>query len=259
MKRLSAVLGAFAVACAGVANAADLPAAGPSYSPVYRPHIYDWTGFYVGGHIGAARENESYTDTATTFLQPAGKVSSHAEWGTVGGGQIGVNYQMTPVVVGVEGTWSASTNTGFAIATALLPLTQVRDTTNSKWFATATARAGYAFDHLLLYVKGGAAWTRIGLTRDVLFNNAVFATASLSDTRNGWTVGTGLEWGITENLSAKLEYDYLDFGTKTYTYVLGAFPVTTPVSIQSQTHMITAGLNYRFTWGGGGSVVSTKY
>jgi outer membrane immunogenic protein len=271
MKRLSALLSAVAMVGAATANAADLPAAGPapSYTPVYRTHIYDWSGFYFGIHIGAGRQENSYTDTTTTVLEPAGNVSSHAQFGTIGGGQIGVNYQMTPVVVGLEGTWSATSLTGFGLTpSSFIPPggvaggVQVRDTTTTNWFATATARVGVASDALLLYVKGGGAWMRSGLTRDLLQNGANVATASLSDTRNGWTAGAGLEWGITENLSVKLEYDYLDFGTKTYTYTLAnpinavILPVTTPVSAQSQTHMITAGLNYRFTWGGGGSVSS---
>ena len=145
MKRLSALLSAVAVAWAATANAADLPAAGPapSYSPVYRPHIYDWTGFYFGAHIGAGRQDNSYTDTTTTALENAGNVSSHGQYGTVGGGQIGVNYQMTPVVVGLEGTWSATSLTGYGIsASSFVPPSgvvggvQVRDTTTTNWFAT---------------------------------------------------------------------------------------------------------------------------
>jgi outer membrane immunogenic protein len=258
MKRLSAALGLLAAAWS-TAHAADLPAgAAPAPPAFYRPHIYDWTGFYFGGHIGAGRQYNAYTDTTTTLV-PAGNVSSHAEWGTVGGAQVGVNYQMTPVVVGLEGTWSASSLTGFALTPSFIPSVQVRDTTTVNWFATATGRVGYALDQLLLYAKGGAAWMRAGTTRDVLLSNVNVGTASLTDVRTGWTAGAGLEWGITENLSAKLEYDYLDFGTKNYTYTLVPIAVTTPISIRSQTHMITAGLNYRFTWGGGGSVISTKY
>jgi outer membrane immunogenic protein len=261
MRRLSAfLLGAVAVAWAGGACAADLPAAGPpSYSPVYQPHIYDWTGAYFGAHIGSARRYDAYTDTTTTVLEPAGNLSSHAEWGTVGGVQIGVNYQFTPVVIGVEGTWSASSNTGYADKVSLVPSTIVRDTTTTRWFATATVRAGYAVDRLLLYVKGGGALVRSALERHVLVSTFGVDVTSLNDTRTGWTVGTGLEWGITENLSAKIEYDYLDFGTKGYTYNLPSTGIVTPVSVQSQTHMIIGGLNYRFTWGGGGSLVSAKY
>ena len=150
--------------------------------------------FYVGAHIGTARRYDAYTDTTTTILEPAGNVSSHAEWGTVGGGQIGVNYQMTPVVVGVEGTWSASSNTGATVKTALLPSTTVRDMSTTNWFATATVRAGYAFDRVLLFVKGGAAWQRTGYQRDVLTGVFVTDTTTTNNIQTGWTVGAGLEW-----------------------------------------------------------------
>jgi outer membrane immunogenic protein len=95
------------------------------------------------------------------------------------------------------------------------------------------------------------------------------STQSITDTRSGFTVGGGIEFGMTENLSAKLEYDFLDFGTKTYNFNnLGFTPAgavagaaltpngAAPMSIKSFTQLITAGLNYRFTWGGGGAVVT---
>jgi hypothetical protein len=35
-------------------------------------------------------------------------------------------------------------------------------------------------------------------------------------TRVGWTVGTGVEWAFWNDWSAKLEYDYMNFGTRTF-------------------------------------------
>jgi outer membrane immunogenic protein len=83
---------------------------------------------------------------------------------------------------------------------------------------------------------------------------------TISDNRHGYTVGGGVEYAFTENVSAKIEYDYLDFGSKTYSFnnlsfspAAGvAIPIGPfPVSIKSQTHMLMLGANYRFTWGGG--------
>ena len=70
---------------------------------------------------------------------------------------------------------------------------------------------------------------------------------------------------MTENLSARLEYDYLDFGTKNYTFANLSAPggsavqhavCRCPVSMKSSCTMITVGINYRFNWGGGGAVVT---
>jgi opacity protein-like surface antigen len=46
-----------------------------------------------------------------------------------------------------------------------------------------------------------------------LFNEQLEA----SETRTGWTVGGGIEWAFWSNWSAKAEYDYYDFGTRTIT------------------------------------------
>ena len=94
-----------------------------------------------------------------------------------------------------------------------------------------------------------------------MIGNRLRLTVELTDTRSGFIAGAGVEFGMTENLSAKLEYDYLGFGTKTYTFANLSAPVggvTTPfafpVSVKSALQMVTVGINYRFNWGGGGPV-----
>jgi opacity protein-like surface antigen len=140
-----------------------------------------------------------------------------------------------------------------------VPLTtgSVRYTTATPWYATGTARFGYAANNLLFYVKGGGAWMSVDYTGDVLNSiGGTLDTAQVSDNRVGWTVGGGLELGITEQLSAKIEYDYLDFGSKTYNLVYPIVGVTSAVAFETQTHFITVGLNYRFNWDAGGSVAA---
>ena len=85
------------------------------------------------------------------------------------------------------------------------------------------------------------------------------SSQTITDTRSGFTAGGGIEFGMTENLSARLEYDYLNFGTKTYTFAnlnTAPAPLVLPVAIRSSTSLITVGINYRFNWGGGGAVVT---
>ena len=80
---------------------------------------------------------------------------------------------------------------------------------DTNWIATLAGRLGYAFDHTLIYVKGGAAFADVD--RWVAWNGGkVFND---SDTRSGWTIGAGVEYAFAPNWSAKLEYDYLDFGS----------------------------------------------
>ena len=77
----------------------------------------------------------------------------------------------------------------------------------------------YAANTLLFYVKGGGAWMHIEHVQDVLTGGATTATQSISDNRSGFVAGVGLEYALTQNLSALFEYDFYDFGTKTENFI----------------------------------------
>jgi len=97
-----------------------------------------------------------------------------------------------------------------------------------------------AADRTLLYVKAGGAWAR-----DVYTITATGFFAETSDTNWGWTVGAGLEYGMTPNWSLKLEYNYLSFDTQRVTFVPntgGPFDRDVDQTI----HVLKAGINYRF-------------
>lgn len=253
------VAAAAAMAVAAPAGAADLPAGppAPAYLPAYRPAIYDWTGVYFGGSLGLAVLQDTATQTATV-LQPAGTQTKLQTAGELFGAQIGVNYQLTPWVIGVEG-WSSRaimsvSNNALTIFTPVFGITE-RATSGPRWYSTATARFGYAIQDLLLYAKGGAAWMSVDYIQDILTAGVLTASQGFRSNRTGYTAGAGLEYGITEHLSGRLEYDFLDFGSQGFIFngltVLGA-PVAVPISIKSDTHMFLAGINYRFNWSGGG-------
>src|SRR5271170_4415187 len=232
------------IAAAPPASAADLPAAPAYYPPQsYHPALYDWTGFYLGAHVGLGLLTDSVTQQSA-LVTPPGNSTALNPFGLVGGAQFGVNYQFASWVVGLEGMFSSSniSGSGNTPAPGLFLTATNRTTSASHWYASAAARFGYAADTLWLYVKGGAAWERATYTLDFLGPvGAVLATQPLPDTRVGFVVGLGAEYGLTENLSAKFEYDFYDFGTKNYTFnMVGAAPIGTiavPVSEQSYTHM----------------------
>jgi outer membrane immunogenic protein len=130
---------------------------------------------------------------------------------------------------------------------------------SNRWIATATTRLGVARDTWLFYGKGGAAWTGGNTTVAVTMTNpGVPPNATLggtiSDTRVGWTVGTGLEWAFAKNWTTKLEYDYIDFGTKVENIVAsgntgfaggGPFAANLPVSVSQSVSMVKWGVNYK--------------
>lgn len=226
------------------ARAADLPA-GPSYYPpvTLPPAHYDWTGIYFGGHVGAGLLSDTVTQAAPTGgVADLTGSTDLGPVGIVGGAQAGVNFEFAQHwVIGAEAMWSATNISGTANATTTAGAGE-SFTSAPTWFATATGRLGYAGNDLMLYAKGGAAFMKAGYTENAPAAIGGIGPQSTGDNRTGFTAGVGLEYGLTENLSAKFEYDFLDFGTKTYNFT------ATPVSIRSDLSMLTLGLNYRFNW-----------
>jgi outer membrane immunogenic protein len=274
MRRLSpGLLVGFAVAASALAtaaSAADLPApAAPAYTPpVYRPVIYDWTGIYGGVNVDAGALNDVVTNTTTTALLNAGTQTKLSPFSLVGGAQAGFNIEFAPFVLGAEGTFAWSNISGTQVTPSLLPTISENSQSTPQWYATVTGKAGFAANDFLFYAKGGAAWMGVHYTQNIAAGG-VQSAQTIVDTRTGFTVGGGVEWGLTESLSARLEYDFLDFGTKTYNFnnlsftpagaAVGTPPTpisAAPMSIKSVTQLITVGLNYRFNWGGGGPVVT---
>ena len=209
----------------GAALAADMQ------RPVYKappagvlPVAYDWTGFYIGGHVGYGWAEKSWRDGFGLDI-------AHEASGFLGGAQAGFNYQIGQFVLGAEGDWSWSDMKGSSSVGA------ANFNTNVNWTATLTGRAGIAFDRLLVYAKGGAAWAK-----DRYSTNAYALLGSeLTDTRLGWTVGAGLEYAFAPQWTAKLEYNYMDFGTRSVSFAPG-----TSTDIDQQVHAIKLGVNYKF-------------
>ena len=257
------------------AQAADMGVPSRSYYPPPPPAIYDWTGIYLGFHVGGGMLTDSVSQNGTSVngfnLASSGNLRPA---GVIGGGQIGANYEFVPWVVGIEGTWTDSaingnTLIGCSACVVQIPttppttvpesLSQERFTSQALWFAAVTGRFGYAANDWLFYGKAGGAWMHVRYTEDLLSAGlnvtappiqiapgTTVATQVLTDNRTGFTVGAGIEFGLVENLSGKIEYDFYDFGSKNYN-----FNTITPVSVSSNLHTIIVGLNYKFNWSGG--------
>ena len=90
-------------------QAADMPVPAPAYYPPVPPAIYDWTGIYVGGHIGGGILVDSVSQNG---VSPGGSNLAGSgdlrPAGVIGGGQIGAKYEFAPWVVGIEGTFTDS-------------------------------------------------------------------------------------------------------------------------------------------------------
>jgi outer membrane immunogenic protein len=236
--RIAGYIIAISLATVSSGLAADMRQ--PTKAPPLAP-VWSWTGFYLGGHLGGGWMTD---DRVIVAGAGTGTASSGTDGGFLGGLQAGYNAQFGAWVLGIEGdiAWTAidiSTTNPSTVA----PGATTTATSDVDWIATLTGRAGYSWSNWLIYAKGGAAWMDVNYSRT--FSPAVVVVNSISDTRVGWTIGAGIENAFAGNWSWKLEYNYLDFGSKTYNFTTTTGAVTA-VRIEQDAHIVKAGVNYRF-------------
>jgi outer membrane immunogenic protein len=121
-----------------------------------------------------------------------------------------------------------------------------------------TGQIGYAWNTVLLYVKGGAAVTSNRFS--VLDTFSGFEFASASSTRWGGTVGVGFEYGFAPNWSVGVEYDHLFMGDSNNSFSVGNPIVAGALNrISQDVDMVTLRVNYRFGWGAYAPPVAARY
>ncbi|MFY9628805.1 MAG: outer membrane beta-barrel protein [Methylocystis sp.] len=188
------------VLSAAPALAADLPRRSPPPQDYYSPTpIANWQGFYLGinGGIGFA----SFTDGGSQLL------------GSSTGGLIGFtggyNYMVAPnLLIGLEGDFDFSGNKN-----SQLPYYGFTTNTSIDDIFTIRGRVGYTFDRALVYITGGFA----GSNNTVSVGNIWTGFAGQQSTwQTGWALGAGLEFMLTNNLSAKAEYMFTSVGSDRY-------------------------------------------
>jgi high affinity Mn2+ porin len=209
------------------AFAADLPLKSPALSAVY-----DWTGFYAGGHFGYGAGSLG-PDTNTLPLQ--GVFLPHSVMGLMGGYQLGYNRELANhVVLGFEADASFP---GFVDQAALGRMPPAPYNTSIDYLGTARGRIGYAFGRWMPYVTGGFAWGH----PEISLNDG--SGAVIRHYQFGWTAGLGLEFAVSGNWSAKLEYDYVSLSNQTYDLTGFGLP---NVNVDPNIHLAKLGLNYHF-------------
>jgi outer membrane immunogenic protein len=216
--------------------------------PLKAPPPFTWTSCYAGGQAGGGWGRKDVTDSAGILPPFTGFASANVDIsGYMFGGQIGCDYQFTPnLVLGIEGDASGG-NIGGNTAVAQ-PLGIPGDSANFKdttdFLSSATARVGYAWDHWLLYAKGGAAWAGDRYSAVGVFLGAPYDFEGM-ETRFGWTAGAGVEWALWNSWSLRLEYDYYGFGRRSVTFIDSTSGNIGPEDINQNIQVVKLGLNFR--------------
>jgi high affinity Mn2+ porin len=231
---------------------------------VARADTFDWTGFYLGGHVGYAWGRSDWAARATGVAQSplAGALNLYqppdAWTGTgsyFGGLQAGYNLMLpSRLVVGAE-------------VDVLFPNSIVGDqrvTTASVGpvvydervliGGTVRGRIGYAFGNWLPYATGGFAWTfdRPAFSElDAARSERTLEGATLDRQllwRYGWTIGAGVEFPFAPNWTARAEYLFTDYSNRGT-----AFPaVGQRVDSNLAASQLRLGLNYHLPGDGKG-------
>jgi outer membrane immunogenic protein len=235
--------------CARSAFAADLAAPAPIPPTAYVSPVYNWTGFYIGGNIGAGWSGLSGTNFSDT-LGSSFTTPTNVQF--LGGGQVGVNYQFWGgVVIGAEAMFDWASNSQNAMTTATDPTGTVAaniGTSNARWLTTVSGRLGYAWDRVLLYAKGGGAWVATNSPAISVAGTPASFTSISNTTSSGYTAGFGVEWAFAGNWSVRAEYAYIGLPSQSFTVA-----PTTPtfggdvITFSNRNiSMVTGAVNYKF-------------
>ena len=165
---------------------------------------YRWGGLYAGLNIGFGGPVMEGMYNPDPLPNESLDLTNISTLGALGGGQAGINWQWGSLVFGVEGDVAATDWDG---SDGKFWIPKDKATFNGDILATLRGRAGYADDNLLFYVTAGLAYLDADLT--LKEDGQTSGTKDLATL--GGAAGVGMEWGITEVLSAKAEGLFLFF------------------------------------------------
>jgi outer membrane immunogenic protein len=210
--------------------------AGLGVAPAANFVAVNWTGFYVGGQVGASA---AYSQFGPNQFDPQPEYSDFTQ--LLAGGHAGYNYQYNRLVVGIEGDLNKKLGHGFKIDDQLRP--------TSSWDGSIRGRIGVlATPQALLYFTGGYAWGHFTTP----LSNADAGDLDgehLGGDRHGWTWGGGIQYAIDQNLSMRIEYRHTNWGEK---WTNEAFDFN-PASLRDD--RVAVGMSYKL----GDWVVAAKY
>jgi outer membrane immunogenic protein len=214
---------------------------------------FNWTGPYAGVHFGYASGGLAWLDEPPDSND---NMAHYYQQGVFGGVQMGLNYQIHCLVLGLEGKFSG-TGIDHQFTKDQNDEPNSFDT-NIDWMGSLSLRAGFALPNilngrLLAYAKGGISDVHQNYHWDHLDNSeeggAIHHDVYNSDeSRFGPMVGGGFEYAINDHWTAHLEYNYADYGSKIIHGLRSDFPLTETEAYESKLrlHMVEVGVNYKF-------------
>ena len=239
------------------AQAADMAVKVPPVPvPAWNPG-WSWSGYYGGVNLGYGIGSDpgGFNIVAPgSGVSPTPERFNYSPVGVIGGGQIGVNWQVDPHWVwGVEADLQGSGQSdNFSCVQQCLNVPGVSfngTTVNQElnWFATARGRLGWSNGPALWYATAGFAVGEVRTAINTIQQASPAVPFSFNDTRAGFALGGGLEYRLWGHWTAKAEYLYIDLGTLSHTFTYPApFPSINTYDSHVRDSVVRLGLNYKF-------------
>lgn len=224
---LSLLVGTAAFGAATAASAADLVISQPLVQDGYVDVGGNWDGVYMGGFVGYGWGTAD--DVYDWLILESGTAAFDLS-GLLAGVALGANFTVTDgIVAGVVGdlAWSGITGEDFSTDA-------VREAAfDVNWLGSVRGRLGLDGGAFLPYLTAGLA---VANATQSLNGSEYIDT----QTHIGWTVGAGVEFAVSPDMSVDLLYRYSDYGSTDYTtfYTGTAFDLTA--------HTVQAGVNFKF-------------
>jgi outer membrane immunogenic protein len=263
LKRVALPMVALATLTAASAQAADLGGAVLRGSEVIAPAPYvdKWTGFYVGGQIGLQSQRNwgSHAD-GSNGQRPDGNGTMHYDfdydyartgfsYGLHAGYQVLFNQVLFGIEADIEGPMSQiqsswyNSNPDFGVGN------HFQQRLRSNWQSSVRARIGFVHYKTLFYLTGGFAFA--DFKHCTVMNDCQGFSGHIvkySAVRTGWTLGAGIEHKFNYNWSARLEYRYTNYGSRS---CLANAPCSindnsSDINNSIETHAVRVGVSYLF-------------
>jgi len=216
----------------------------------------NWTGFYIGLHVGGQFGHAEDVDVDNYFSIPTGpRPWGYDQSGVIAGGQVGYNFQWNWLVLGIEadGGYMNIEGSGVEPESAILGNSDLVGHSDSDFYTTIRGRLGIALNQWLFYATGGGIgvnWdTRVRDDCNIFPCSNRTIDAHEEDFDWGWTVGGGIERMIGCHWSIKAEYLYYTLDDQSFSAEANVF--TRDIGrfrweAHDQGHIVRAGLNYKF-------------
>jgi len=221
----------------------------PVKAPVAAAAPMNWTGIYVGGHLGGGSSDDHWSDPFGATNNPGGGINVPGFGDTIhgtgplAGGGIGANWQTGSWVLGVQAdaSWAdiRGENTCFS-GIGGINCQRIVDAVS-----TVAGRVGFAWYRSLLYAKAGGAWVETTYNLNGNTNILVLGTGSTNATAFGWVVGGGIEYAFTNNWTTTFEYDHIGLGSVTVPFPTVGLVNAQSIGVRQSVDIAKLGLNYK--------------